>query len=205
MCGSRPVSWAGWLRGPISSSASTAVQVPTSSRRGWPSSEWQTSRSSTSRSTTGVRFTPRRASCRPCPSTWASHSGLRWPVFCCWSCSCCDFGCTSRNSGHGSMHCTFPWMNNPMRVLVLLLLLLSSPAMAQQPAPDQSQQPKQTDEFVPISQLPAQDQLPAAPLLVTAYAFVWVVFFAYVVSVGRRLTKVQHEVERLESDIAKRT
>jgi len=92
-----------------------------------------------------------------------------------------------------------------MRVLVLLLLLLSSPAMAQQPAPGQSQQPKQTDEFVPISQLPAQDQLPAAPLLVTAYAFVWVVFCAYVVSVGRRLTKVQHEVERLESDIAKRT
>jgi len=42
-------------------------------------------------------------------------------------------------------------------------------------------------------------------LLVTAYAFVWVVLFAYVMSVGRRLTKVQHEVERLETDIAKRT
>jgi len=69
----------------------------------------------------------------------------------------------------------------------------------------EAQQPKQTDEFVPISQLPPQDQLPAAPLLVTAYAFVWVVLFAYVMSVGRRLTKVQHEVERLESDIAKRT
>jgi CcmD family protein len=92
-----------------------------------------------------------------------------------------------------------------MRVLVLLLLLISSVAAAQQPAPDQSQPPKQTDEFVPISQLPAQDQLPAAPLLVPAYAFVWVVLFAYVMSVGRRLTKVQHEVERLESDIAKRT
>jgi CcmD family protein len=110
-----------------------------------------------------------------------------------------------------------------MRALVLLLLMVSSlavgPAFAagssgfgeagsafasaggQQPEPPQ---PKQTDEFVPISQLPAQDQLPAAPLLVTAYAFVWVVLFAYVVSVGRRLTKVQHEVERLESDIAKR-
>jgi CcmD family protein len=69
----------------------------------------------------------------------------------------------------------------------------------------QDQPPKQTDEFVPISQLPAQDQLPAAPLLVTAYAFVWVVLFSYVVSVSRRLTKVQHEVERLESDISKRT
>ena len=113
------------------------------------------------------------------------------------------------------MDCIFPWMNSLRRAFVLLLLLSFSPAFAavssgsgeagsvfaQQPEP---QQPKQTDEFVPISQLPAQDQLPAAPLLVTAYAFVWVVLFAYVVSVGRRLTKVQHEVERLESDIAKR-
>jgi CcmD family protein len=102
-----------------------------------------------------------------------------------------------------------------MRVLVLLLLCASSfllvPAFASTSGSlagvewQQEQQPKQTDEFVPVSQLPAQDQLPAAPLLVTAYAFVWVVLFGYVLSVGRRLTKVQHEVERLESDIAKRT
>jgi CcmD family protein len=91
-----------------------------------------------------------------------------------------------------------------MRALVFLLLLSLSPSVtfAQQPEP---QQPKQTDEFVPISQLPPQDQLPAAPLLVIAYAFVWLVLFAYVVSVSRRLAKVQHEVQRLESDIAKRT
>lgn len=93
-----------------------------------------------------------------------------------------------------------------MRALVVLLLLSFSlsfgAVFAQQPEP---QQPKQTDEFVPISQLPPQDQLPAAPLLVIAYAFVWLVLFAYVVSVSRRLAKVQHEVERLESDIAKRT
>jgi CcmD family protein len=95
-----------------------------------------------------------------------------------------------------------------MRALVVLLLIVSSLSSVgasnfrQQP---ESQPPKQTDEFVPISQLPPQDQLPAAPLLVTAYAFVWVVLFGYVLSVGRRLTKVQHEVERLESDIAKRT
>jgi CcmD family protein len=96
-----------------------------------------------------------------------------------------------------------------MRALVVLVLVVSSlssvgATFRQGPGPE-SQPPKQTDEFVPISQLPAQDQLPAAPLLVTAYAFVWVVLFAYVLSVGRRLTKVQHEVERLESDIAKRT
>jgi CcmD family protein len=109
-----------------------------------------------------------------------------------------------------------------MRALVFLVLFSFSlsigPACATEPASPkpadaaanagqqpEGQPPKQTDEFVPISQLPAQDQLPAAPLLVIAYAFVWLVLFAYVVSVSRRLAKVQHEVERLESDIAKRT
>jgi CcmD family protein len=105
-----------------------------------------------------------------------------------------------------------------MRVLFLLLLLLSSPlacrgeaglssaaqagAAGQQP---DSQQPKQQDEFVPVSQLPPQDQLPAARLLIGAYAFVWIVLFAYLVSVSRRLSNVQREVERLESDIARGT
>jgi CcmD family protein len=92
-----------------------------------------------------------------------------------------------------------------MRALVVLLLMLSSLSVSAAAFQQPEQQPKQTDEFVPISQLPPQDQLPAAPLLVIAYAFVWLVLFAYVVSVSRRLAKVQHEVERLESDIAKRT
>ena len=81
----------------------------------------------------------------------------------------------------------------------LLTLSLAGLAAAQQPGP------KQTDEFVPISQLPPQDQLPAAPLLVTAYAFVWVALFAYVASVARRLSRVQREVERLESEIKRGT
>ena len=57
-----------------------------------------------------------------------------------------------------------------VRGLALALLLSVTPLVAQQPQP----QPQQQDEFVPVSQLPAQDQLPAAPLLVSAYAFVWV-------------------------------
>lgn len=85
--------------------------------------------------------------------------------------------------------------------VILVLLFACAPVAAQQPAP----QPQQQDEFVPVSQLPPQDQLPAAPLLVTAYAFVWLVLFGYVVSVGRRLSLVQHEVQRLESDIKKAT
>ena len=84
--------------------------------------------------------------------------------------------------------------------MVLLVLLVCVPVLAQQPQPEL---PKPTDEYVPISQLPQQDQLPAAPLLVTAYSFVWIALFGYLVSVAHRLTKVQKEVERLESDISK--
>jgi CcmD family protein len=86
-------------------------------------------------------------------------------------------------------------------VLGLFVLLSFAPIAAQQPQP----QPQQQDEFVPVSQLPAQDQLPAAPLLVTAYAFVWIALFAYVTSVARRLSRVQREVERLESDMKRGT
>ena len=101
-----------------------------------------------------------------------------------------------------------------MRLVLLVILLLGAPLAApafaghstgfggagqQQPAP------KQQEEFVPVSELPAQDQLPAAPLLVTAYAFVWLALFGYVVSVSRRLSHVQREVERLESDIKRGT
>jgi CcmD family protein len=88
-----------------------------------------------------------------------------------------------------------------LRVLAITLLLCA-PAVAQQQQPEP---PKPVDEYVPLSQLPPQDQLPAAPLLVTAYSFVWIALFGYLVSVAHRLTKVQREVERLESDIAKGT
>ena len=81
-------------------------------------------------------------------------------------------------------------------IVALVLLAGALPVAAQQPA-----QPEQLDEFVPIDTLPPQDQLPAAPLLVTAYAFVLLVLFGYVVSVARRLTTVQRELERLESDV----
>lgn len=88
-----------------------------------------------------------------------------------------------------------------MRTLLCLLLLAALPggvvAHAQQPPGSGQQQ----DGFVPIDQLPPQDQLPAAPLLIGAYAFVLLALFGYVYSVATRLTKVQRDVERLESDI----
>ena len=54
--------------------------------------------------------------------------------------------------------------------------------------------------FTPLDQLPPTEPFPAAPLLVAAYAVVLVVLFLYLVSVARRLTAVQREVERLEAD-----
>jgi len=89
-------------------------------------------------------------------------------------------------------------MASLMRPIVLAMLLLTSAVV-----PVVAQQPEQQNEYVPIDQLPPQDQLPAAPLLITAYAVVMVGLFAYVLSVARRLTTVQHELERLESDLKK--
>ena len=70
--------------------------------------------------------------------------------------------------------------------------------------PHAAQPSEQTKEYTPISELPPTEQIPAARLLVAAYSFVLVAVFLYVVSVARRLTAVQREVERLEADV-KRT
>jgi CcmD family protein len=80
---------------------------------------------------------------------------------------------------------------------LLLVFAFAAGALAQQPPPEPQ------DEFVPISELPPQDQLPSAPLLIGAYAFVWLALGGYVLSVARRLTAVQREVERLDTDLKK--
>ena len=88
-----------------------------------------------------------------------------------------------------------------MKLLTAILFIVLScgiPGVAQA---QQQPPPQQQDEFVPIDQLPPQDQLPAAPLLVGAYSFVVLTLFAYLVSVARRLTGVQRELERLEGDL----
>jgi CcmD family protein len=82
---------------------------------------------------------------------------------------------------------------------VLLLLMLGTAVEAQQP-PSQEPPPQQS-EFIPIDQLPPQEQLGAAPLLIGAYSFVFVVLFLYIVSLSRRLTSVQREVERLDTSL----
>jgi hypothetical protein len=89
-------------------------------------------------------------------------------------------------------------MSLSMRTLaagIVTVMCLSAPVVAQ--APPSGQAPKNQSEYVPIDQLPPQDQLPAAPLLIAAYSFVLIVFFLYVLSLSRRLTSVQRDVDRL--------
>jgi CcmD family protein len=91
-------------------------------------------------------------------------------------------------------------MKRALVFAIVLATLAAVPLLAQPPA-----QPQQQNEYVPIDELPPQDQLPAAPLLVIAYAVVMLGLFAYVVSVARRMTTVQRELDRLESDLKRGT
>jgi CcmD family protein len=93
------------------------------------------------------------------------------------------------------------------RFVVALVLAVSWSSVAgAQPsgqAGQPGQSPQQQSEFIPIDQLPPQDRLPAAPLLIAAYSIVLIVLAGYLLSVSRRLTTVQREVDRLERDVKK--
>ncbi len=55
------------------------------------------------------------------------------------------------------------------------------------------------DEFVPISELPADEKLPAAPLLIAAYAVVWIVVAVYVWTLWRRFLRAEQDLKTLAS------
>ncbi len=86
------------------------------------------------------------------------------------------------------------------RVAVLLLALVCAGVVL--PGVVAAQAPTDAPKvFKPLDQLPPAEQLPAANLLVAAYVVVILVLFFYVVSLARRLTTVQGEVERLEASV----
>ncbi len=86
------------------------------------------------------------------------------------------------------------------RTLVFTLVLLGSGAAAMhaqsvQTAPDEARQTTAAqDEYVPIDQLPDSEKLPAAPFLISAYVIVWGVLLVYVLSLWRRLGRVEAEL-----------
>lgn len=90
-------------------------------------------------------------------------------------------------------------------VTVLVLCGGTSPAWADAPpvvvALDLQPGPA-GDGFEPVGQVPAQEQLPAAPMVMAAYAVVWVLTAAFVISVWRRLDKVERELRDVEQRVA---
>ncbi|MEW6319933.1 MAG: CcmD family protein [Acidobacteriota bacterium] len=81
-----------------------------------------------------------------------------------------------------------------IRAFVILLAL--SGAMPLHSA--SAAQPQPQDEFVPLSEIPPEEQLPAAPMVIAAYAFVWVAVLVYVISLVKRLDRVEADLRALE-------
>ncbi len=65
------------------------------------------------------------------------------------------------------------------------------------PPPPSTAAPAAQDEFVPISELPADEQLPAAPLLIAAYAVVWIVLAVYVWTLWKRFWRAEQDLKSL--------
>lgn len=84
-------------------------------------------------------------------------------------------------------------------IALMFVLALGVPAMAQtQPPP----KPAAQDGFVPIDQLQPKEELPAAPLVMAAYAVAWLVVFAYIWSLWKRLQKVEAEIADVSRRVA---
>ncbi len=78
-----------------------------------------------------------------------------------------------------------------LRPFVIVMVLWLPALLGAQPTPS-------PDEFVPISEIPAEELIPAINLVAAAYAFVWLALFAYVWSLGRRLGQAEADLARLE-------
>jgi CcmD family protein len=84
-------------------------------------------------------------------------------------------------------------------IVLLIAMLVPAASFAQQPPPPK---PAAQDGFVPIDQLAPKEELPAAPLVMAAYAVAWLVVFAYIWSLWRRLQRVEAEIADVNRRIA---
>jgi CcmD family protein len=83
-----------------------------------------------------------------------------------------------------------------VRALVLALMLVAAPAVAQPP------KPANPDGFVPVdTPINAQDTIPAPRLVAIAYGFIWVVLFGYIWTVRSRLSSVEREMQTVSKRI----
>lgn len=84
-----------------------------------------------------------------------------------------------------------------VRSLFLLMLLAGSGLVATVQDAGAAQAPATTaaqEEYVPIDQLPDSEKLPAAPFLIAAYVIVWGALLVYVLSLWRRLGRVEADL-----------
>jgi CcmD family protein len=85
-------------------------------------------------------------------------------------------------------------MKRMLAVTFSLLMLAGSAHAQQKPAPGAPAAAQ--DGFVPVdAPVSPEDAMPAPRLVATAYAFIWVVFFGYLVSLRTRLSRVERELE----------
>lgn len=91
-------------------------------------------------------------------------------------------------------------MRSLVSIVALATLLVGGVASAAQSAQPSPTPPPQQEEFVPIDQLPPEAELPAAPMVVAAYAFIWVAFLVYVISLVKRIRRVENDLQRLERE-----
>jgi CcmD family protein len=110
------------------------------------------------------------------------------------------------------------WFGRAGRLLLTGLLVVAATAYARAaseppPTPAASTASSQAptgaaqDQFVPVKPGDLnQEQLPATPLVFTAYAFVWVVLVIYVLTLWRRLGRVERELVEVRAQLqAKRS
>jgi CcmD family protein len=89
-------------------------------------------------------------------------------------------------------------------ICCLMWLGAASAVRGQQPAPaspPRTAPPAAQDEYVPVSELPPDEQLPAVPLVFIAYGIIWLAVLVYVVTVWRRQSEVQKEIDALKRQL----
>jgi CcmD family protein len=87
---------------------------------------------------------------------------------------------------------------------VLAWLGISTDARGHQPppaSPPRAAPPAAQDEYVPISEVPQDEQLPAVPLVFIAYGLIWLAVLVYVLTIWRRQTAVQKEIDVLKRQL----
>jgi CcmD family protein len=81
-----------------------------------------------------------------------------------------------------------------------LTTIATRPAYAQQPKPPAAQ-----DEFVPVDKLPNEESLPATPLVLIAYAVAWLAVLVYLVSIWKRMGRVDREIAEVSRRVHPRS